>query len=115
MAKSVLPTVVVLLGLSALCVRASESAVPKADIQKKPALVCEVYPGMASNSLTYAKLSDLPAGVLLKAEDLTLTDKDVAAQIAKVPQEMQAQLQKNAFFMLENLATRQLLALQAKS
>ena len=115
MAKSVLPTVVVLLGLSALCVRASEPAAPKADVQKKPALVCEVYPGLASNSLTYAKLSDLPAGVLLKAEDLTLTDKDVAAQIAKVPQEMQAQLQKNAFFMLENLATRQLLALQAKS
>jgi thioredoxin 1 len=115
MAKNVLPGIVVLLGLSALCVQASEPAAPKAEVGKKPALVCEVYPGLASSSLTYAKLSELPAGVILKAEGLTLTDKDVAGQIAKAPQEMQAQLQKNAFFMLENLATRQLLALQAKS
>jgi thioredoxin 1 len=115
MAKNVLSGIVVLLGLSALCVQASEPAAPKAEVGKKPALVCEVYPGLASSSLTYAKLSELPAGVILKAEGLTLTDKDVAGQIAKAPQEMQAQLQKNAFFMLENLATRQLLALQAKS
>ena len=104
-----------LFGLSALCVRAGESAAPKAEVEKKPALVCDVYPGLASSSLTYAKLSDLPAGVVLKTEGLTLTDKDVADEIAKAPQEMQAQLQKNAFFLLENLATRRLLALQAKA
>lgn len=115
MAKNVLPVVVVLLGLSALCVRASESAAPKADVQKKPALVRDVYPGLASNGLTYARLVDLPAGVLLKAEGVTLTDKDVAGQIARVPQEMQAQLQKNAFFVLENMATRQILVALAKA
>ena len=115
MAKNVLPVVVVLLGLSALCVRASESAAPKADVRTKPALVHDVYPGLASNGLTYARLVDLPAGVLLKAEGVTLTDKDVAGQIARVPQEMQAQLQKNAFFMLENLATRQILVALAKA
>ncbi len=113
--KSSLPVVTVLFGLSALWVQAAAPAAPKAQVEKKPALVGEVYPGLASNSLTYARLSDLPAGMLLKSQGLTLTDKDVAGQIAKVPPEMQVQLQKNAFFMLENLATRQLLALQAKS
>jgi thioredoxin 1 len=115
MAKNVLPRIVILLGLSALGVQAGELAAPKDQVEKKPALVGEVYPGLASSSLTYARLSDLPAGVLLKAQSLTLTDKEVADQIAKTPQEMQAQLQKNAFFMLENLATRRLLSLQAKS
>jgi thioredoxin 1 len=113
--KSILPAIMVLIGSSALRVHAAEPAAPKAQVDKKSALVSEVYPGLASNSLTYAKLSDLPAGVLLKSQGLTLTDKDVAEQIAKAPPEMQTQLQKNAFFMLENLATRQLLTLQAKS
>ncbi len=113
--KSMLPAVTVLFGLSALWVRAGEPAAPKAQAEKKPALVGEVYPGLASNSLTCARLSDLPPGVLLKSQGLTLRDKDVADQIAKAPPEMQVQLQKNAFFILENLATRGLLALQAKS
>ncbi len=115
MTKSVLPVVVVLSGLSALCVQASESAASKADVQKKPALVCDVYPGLASGSLTYAKLSDLPAGVILKAEGLTMSPKEVADEVAQAPEEMRAQLEKNGFFLLENLATRRLLALQAKA
>jgi thiol-disulfide isomerase/thioredoxin len=115
MTRRVLPAVIVLFGVSTLPVWANESPAAQADAQKKPSLVRDVYPGLASSSLTYARLSDLPAGVLLKAEGVTLTDKDVAGEIAKVPQEMQAQLQKNAFFMLESLATRQLLVALAKA
>jgi len=114
-AGKVLSTVVLVLGLSALCVQAAEPATPQPAAGNKPALVHEVYPGLASSSLTYAKLSELPSGVVLKTQGLTLTDKDVAGQIAKAPQEMQAQLRKNGFFLLENLATRQLLALLAKA
>jgi len=115
MTKSVYSVVAVLLGLSAPCVRAGEPAVPKADVQKKPALVCDAYPGLASGSLTYAKLSDLPAGVILKAQGLTIGPKEITDEIAQAPEEMRAQLQKNGFFLLENLATRRLLSLQAKS
>lgn len=115
MTRSVLPVVVVLLGLSALCVRAGEPAAPKAAVKKKPALVREVYPNLASSSLTYAKLSDLPARVILKTEGLTISPKEVADEVAQAPQEIRAQLEKNNFFLLENLATRRLLALQAKS
>jgi len=108
-------TGIVLLGLSALCVRAGESAAPKTGIEKKPALVREVYPALASSSLTYAKLSDLPAGVVLKTEGLTISQKEVADEVAQAPEEMRTQLEKNGFFLLENLATRRLLALQAKA
>jgi thioredoxin 1 len=115
MSKNVLPAIVVFLGLSAFCVQASEPAAPQAEGEKKPALVHEVYPGLASGSLTYAKLSDLPAGVVLKTEGLTINRKEVADEVAQAPEEMRAQLEKNNFFLLENLATRRLLALQAKS
>lgn len=99
---------VVVLGVSALS--ASAAGAPA-----KPALVCDVYPGLASNSLTYARLGDLPSGVILKTDGLTIKDTDIAGEIAKVPAEMQAQIKKNGFFLLENLATRQLLVAQAKA
>jgi thiol-disulfide isomerase/thioredoxin len=113
--KSVLPVVVALLGLFALCVQAGESAASESEVQGKPALVHEVYPSLASSSLIYAKLSDLPAGVILKAQGLTISPKEVADEVAQAPQEMRAQLEKNGFFLLENLATRRLFALQARS
>jgi len=115
-AKNVLPGIVVLLVLSALYVRASEPAAPKGEGERSPTLVRDVYPGLASNSLTYARLSDLPSGVILKTDSLTIKDTDIAGEIAKVPPEMQAQVKKNAgFFMLENLATRQLMVVLARA
>jgi len=106
---------IVLFGASILPICAAETPSVNTDAPKRPVLVRDAYSGLASNSLAYARLSDLPAGVLLKAEDLTITDKDVAGEIAKTPQAMQGQLKKNAFFMLENLATRQLLLALAKA
>ncbi len=95
---------------------AAEVPSANADVTKKPALVCDVYPGLASNGLTYARLSDLPSGVILKTDSLTIKDTDIAGEIAKVPPEMQAQVKKSAgFFMLENLATRQLMVVLARA
>jgi thioredoxin 1 len=115
MTKSILSAVVVLCGLSTFPVCASESPAPKADSQKKPSLVRDVYPGLASSSLTYARLSDLPSGVALKTEGLTISEKDVADEISKAPQEMQAQLKNNAFYVLEGTATTKLLVQAAKT
>jgi thiol-disulfide isomerase/thioredoxin len=113
--KSLLPAIIVLFGSSALPVQAGEPAARKAPAEKTPALVGEAYPGLASSSLAYAKLSDLPTGVILKAQGLAISPKDVADEIARAPEEMHAQLEKNRFFLLETLATRRLLAVQAKS
>ena len=116
MTKKILPAVaMVALGASILHVCAADIPPASADISQKPALVRDAYPGLASNSLTYAKLSDLPSGVILKTDHLAIKDKDVTDEIAKAPQAMQAQLRKNAFFMLENLAARQLLVTLAKA
>jgi len=115
MKRSVLSAVIVLFTLSPLAVFATESPAAEPEVPKVPALVHEAYPGLASNSLTYARLSDLPAGVLLRTEGLAISDKDVADEIAKAPPEVQAQLKKNAFFMLENLATRRLMVALTKA
>lgn len=117
MTKKIVPVAaIVMFGVSILHVCcAAEVPSANADVTKKPPLVCDVYPGLASNSLTYARLSDLPSGVILKTDSLTIKDTDIAGEIAKVSPEMQTQLKKNAFFMLENMATRQLLAILAKA
>ena len=114
--RSILPAIaVVLFGVSVLHIWAAEPPPPKPDVPKKPILVRDAYPGLASNSLTYARLSDLPSGVILRTDGLIIKDKDIAAEIAKSPQEMQAQLKKNAFFVLEDMTTRKLLVVLAKA
>jgi len=84
-------------------------------VSEKTPLVGETYPGLASGCLTYAWLAELPKGTLLKAGDLTLTEKDVAGEIAKAPPEVQAQLKKNGFFMLEQTAGPKLIVQVAKA
>ena len=75
----------------------------------------EKYPGLASSALTYATAATLPQGVLLKAGELTISEKDIADQIARVPQPQQDQLRKNAFYVLENVAATKLLVQAAKA
>jgi len=115
MTESVLPAIVVLFGISILPVWANESPAVQADAQKTPSLVRDAYPGLASNSLTHARLSDLPSGVVLKTEGLTISEKDVRDEIAQASQGIQTQLKKNAFFVLESMGTRQMLIALAKA
>lgn len=105
----------VLFGVSVVQAEAIEPPAANPNVQMKSALASGACPGLATSILTYARLSDLPAGVLLKAEAVTITDKDVAAEIARMPEATQAQLKKNAFFVLENISTRQILTALAKT
>ena len=66
-------------------------------------------------ALTHAKLANLPEGVLLRSGELTLTEKNLAQEIAKAPPEMQGQLKKGQFFLLEKIATGKLLLQAAKA
>jgi thiol-disulfide isomerase/thioredoxin len=77
--------------------------------------VNEKYPGLATSALTYARISTLPADMVLKAGTLTLSEKDVAAQIARAPEPQQDQLRKNAFYVMENMAATRLLVQAAKA
>ena len=90
-------------------------AVARAAEEPKRPTVNETYTGLASDGLTHAKLSDLPKGVLLKSGELTVMEKEVMDEIAKAPGEVQEQLKKQAFFVLERIAVGNLLLREAKA
>ena len=101
----------------AISTSAPASTKPTASTQPtsgtKPASI--LYPGSASGALTHAKAVDLPEGVLLRCGELCLTKKELSQEISKASVEMQGQLKKNKFFLLENMATGKLLLLAAKA
>ncbi len=97
------------------CLDVQGAEVPAPEAGTKPRMVNEAYPGLATSSLTFARLSDLPAGSLLKTEWLTITEKDLLDELIKAPPDVQEQLKKNKFFLLENIATPKLLTMAAKT
>ena len=91
----------------------STSNVPSSSA--KPRTVNELYPGLTIGVLTYAMASELPKGVLLKAGDLLIHDKELREEIAKAQEQMRPKLEKNAFFVLEQTATVKLLLAEARA
>ncbi len=77
-------------------------------------VVNDLYPGLTTGALTYAVASELSEGVLLKAGELVINNKELAEEIAKSPEQMQPKLKKNAFFVLEQIATTKLFLAEAK-
>jgi thioredoxin 1 len=67
------------------------------------------YPGFASGALSLASLAELSTGVLLRADTVEISMRELEKELATAPANVQAQLKKNAFFLLENLAAKQLL------
>lgn len=78
-------------------------------------VVDEKYPNLASMALMRARLADdLPEGVLLQTPELAIAAKDLDAEISKAPPQMRADLSKNSFFLLEQMATQKLIAAEAR-
>ncbi len=75
--------------------------------------VKQLYPNLASSALTYAAIGTLPDGVLLKSEDIEIRTSDLDQSILQQPEQLQAELKKNAFFVLEQEATGRLLKIIA--
>ncbi|MHC4622363.1 MAG: thioredoxin family protein [Planctomycetota bacterium] len=71
--------------------------------------VTALYPNLASGVMTFAKLADLPKGILMRAGKVEMSINDVTKSIEKQPKQFQEQLKKNAFFLLEKDATHKLL------
>ena len=69
----------------------------------------QLYPNLAAGVLTYAKVSVLPEGVLLKSEGIEISSNDIDKSISGQPEQFQAELKKNAFFVLEQEATGKIL------
>jgi thioredoxin 1 len=99
----------------AVSLQAAEKSSTVSSSLPKPQTVNELNPGLTIGALTYAVASELPKGVLLKAGNLFINNKDINEQIAKAPEQVRPKLEKNAFFVLEQMATFKLLLAEAKA
>jgi len=72
------------------------------------------YMGLSQGPLCQARLMTLPKGVLLRAGKVIISNKKLSAEIASAKPDMQPILKKHGFFVLEQLATKQLLIEEAR-
>jgi thiol-disulfide isomerase/thioredoxin len=82
--------------------------------EEKSPTVEDVYLGLSSGPLRYARLVTLPDGILLRAGDVTINQKQVDEKIAQSEPELQEQLKRNAFYVLEQAALYPILLSEAK-
>ncbi|HAX98482.1 MAG TPA: hypothetical protein DCY12_06250 [Candidatus Atribacteria bacterium] len=82
--------------------------------EEKGPTIEEVYLGLSSGPLRYARLTTLPEDILLKAGDITINQKQVDEKIAQSEPELQEQLKRNAFYVLEQAALYPILLQEAK-
>lgn len=72
-----------------------------------------VYPTLTTGALRLARLIELPAGTLLQADGVLLTENDLNQQLGQIEPEQRTQLEKQAFMLVEQMATMKLLTLAA--
>jgi thioredoxin 1 len=80
----------------------------------EPNTIAALYPTVTSGILTFAKAAELSKGIALRADDITISTAEVSRFIQGQPPELQDELNKNALFVLEHLATPRLLLNLAK-
>lgn len=73
----------------------------------------EQYPGLASDSLKSANLARLPKGTLLTSGSLIIKESELTREINQSDPALRKQLIKNAFYLLEKMATKQLVLQEA--
>ena len=76
--------------------------------------VSATCPWLSSGPFRGARLAHLSDGVVLKSSSTSLTRQEIAAEIEKAPAQIRQQLRNNAFFVLEQLASRRLLLSEAR-
>jgi thiol-disulfide isomerase/thioredoxin len=77
-------------------------------------IVQDVYPGLTRGVLSCASLKALPENILLQAEGVEFTQKDIDKIIVSHPETAREEMKKNAFFVLEQEATSRILLSLAK-
>lgn len=80
----------------------------------QPKTVIEVYPRLARGSLTFAKVAELPDGMLLCAGSVQVYTDQIDKIVAAQPTQLQEDLRKNAYLVLEQQATSDILLQMAK-
>ncbi len=90
------------------------AAVPAPELPPDAPLLAETYPVLSSGPLKFARLAELEPGYLLHTEGLLITQDDLAREIAALPPQFREEMQKNAFFIVEQRATHALLMNEAR-
>ncbi len=94
---------------------AARAATTRPGSQPAHKTVDKAYPRLATGVLTFARLTQLPKGTLLRSGDLELRESDLREQFNQVPNRLKEQFKSNMFFLLEQVAARKLLANVARS
>jgi thiol-disulfide isomerase/thioredoxin len=76
--------------------------------------VAEVHPRLAIGALTFAKVTELPENVVLRAGSVQLRADEINRIVAAQPTQLQEDLRKNAYLVLEKQATSDILLAMAK-
>lgn len=75
--------------------------------------IAENYPFLATYALPYAVLAKLKPGTLLVSDKIVIKESEVRSKIRRSDRAIRAQLQKNALFVLEEMAAERLLLREA--
>jgi len=74
-----------------------------------PKRISELYPNLATGVLTSAKVGELGEGVLLRCQDIVISERDLARATAEAPKNQRQDLEANGFFVLEQQARDKIL------
>ena len=88
--------------------------IPAPEVPKDAPVLRDVYPTLASGALRLGRLTDLPDNVLLQTEGVSITESDLQGELTQSPAETREEMRKNAFFLLEQKATMELLTALAQ-
>lgn len=84
-----------------------------------PGTVGEAYPRLSAGTLAGARLAELDGNAVLRGEGLLITFRDLdevvygAVAAARAKDDLRTELEKNRFFLLEQVAVRKILAREA--
>lgn len=101
-------------GGSAATGQAKPAPIPPPDVPDDAPVLGNEYPALTEGMLRHARLVELSPGLLLHADGVLITKAEVEEQIKQAPQQLREQLQKNAFLLLEQKATGDLLGTLAR-
>ncbi|MFO7871442.1 MAG: thioredoxin family protein [Kiritimatiellia bacterium] len=93
---------------------AAKPKTPALDVPEDAPVLSDVYPTLTSGALRLARLTELPDNVLLQAEGMSITEGDLKEELAQVPAETREEIRENAFFLLKQQATMELLTALAQ-
>lgn len=85
-----------------------------AQVVPPPKTVMELHPRLATGALTFAKVAELPEDVLLRAGDVQVKADQIEKIVTAQPAQLQEDLRKNAYLVLEQRATSEILLNLAK-